>query len=750
VTVNGIKMIVPCNTIIQMPANTVSWAMLFPQAGVSSDVGVAPVGTSTAGLNGQPGGPPVGTTGLALADAVATAPGSGPFPSFEIRALGNIVSLPNPVTLAVEPQYVIGLIAPVTQMGANAGFGMINCIDYANSFIYVGGDPAAPQGAQPCVLPTGAPNGARLQINDPVGRWGIQHSPEPLFSGDFNNSTVKAQTGFPMCVPRVAPNGTPDGGDPQCPAGNRPLNTDPRFPVDPFRPAGVPLQTFTMPPPPAPAFGIPGTPASNCPQVAGGPACVPAVLPVPPAAPAYPDARYQVPLMVGDWITYAGTVAKGNVVLAQPDYMSVHTLNANLGIFTAPHTKPAYVGVDVILLGTSGVPTNTIAEEMTTRIFIVGFTTNPDDLIDVNAVDVDPCTGVETLRLLGTVDPLTQVLKGRFRFHVLGGRFMPPTREMIITTELGTTPASDPFDPIVQLPVGVSNGFGSGQYRLPNFDFIFPENLTLGEPIVAANFQDLPFLARGSGPLLGTGSVVGQLTPWPGLAAPIAATCMNVGGTIGAAPIVDAGPNFVVASGLPEALFATLIQDHSALVGPPPGADPNAAPPVITWTQTAGPAAGLAPNAIDPLQPTFSTVGIAAGSLLTFQVSVTDFFGTSTSLVSVSVVDPATVDFLDPLLASAVFKVPKVQGVAGILNKGLVHRVGTKGGLLSVAATESINDRTISLIVMGWGAMEVDPVNGLPRYILKVLGNGGVENAPASVTVRSSRGGEVTIPVRIR
>src|SRR5256885_12000746 len=47
VKVNGISMIVPCNTIIQMPANTVSWAMLFPQLGVSSEVGVMPVGTNT-------------------------------------------------------------------------------------------------------------------------------------------------------------------------------------------------------------------------------------------------------------------------------------------------------------------------------------------------------------------------------------------------------------------------------------------------------------------------------------------------------------------------------------------------------------------------------------------------------------------------------------------------------------------------------------------------------------------------------
>src|SRR4051812_31172146 len=156
VTVNGITMIVPCNTVLQMPANTVSWAMLFPQLGVSSEVGVAPAGTSTAGLNGLPGGPLAGTTGLALGDANPLVPGSGPFPSFDIRAIGNIVALPDPVTGVVSNQYVVGLIAPVSQQGANAGIGVINCIDYANSFIYVGGGPAQP-GGLPARPPPRAP-----------------------------------------------------------------------------------------------------------------------------------------------------------------------------------------------------------------------------------------------------------------------------------------------------------------------------------------------------------------------------------------------------------------------------------------------------------------------------------------------------------------------------------------------------------------------------------------------------------------
>jgi len=746
VKLNGITMVVPCNTVIQMPANTVSWAMLFPQAGVAPEEGVLPVGSNTAGLNGLPGGPATGTTGLALADVNPLVPGSGPYPSFEIRAVGNIVPLPNPVTGVLEKQYVIGLVAPVSQQGANSGFGIINCIDYANGFIYAGGDPA-----QPCVLASGAPNGTRLQINDPVGRWGLMHSPEPLFSADFNNSTVTTGTGYPVCVPRVAPNGTPDGGDPQCPAGNRPVNGDPRFPVDPFLAAGAPLKTFTMPPPPLPLFSTLGV---TCPAVPvpGAPPCTPTPS-VTAAPPVFPDARFQVPLMVGDTITWAGTLAKGDVTKGAPDYISVHTLNASLAIYTAPGTKPVYVSVETILLGTGGTPTNNIAQENTTRIFIVGFTTDPQSLVDINAVDVDPCTGDETLRLLGTVDPLTQVVKGRFRFHVLGGQFMPPTREMIIQSEGGQTDATLPFDPTQPgVPVGAANGFGSGQYRLPNFDFIFGENLDLGAATIANNFQDFPFLAQGSGPLLGSGSVVGQLTPWPGSPAPTPVTCVTTPTGTGIAPIANAGANLVVAAGLPEALFGTVIED------------PNAGVPTISWQQTAGPIASLTANAFDPMQPTYSTVGIAPGSVLTFQLTVTDAFGTSTSSMNVTVVDPATTDSFDSVPTAAHFKLPAIIPLNhGLPGKG--NRVGFrghKGGLLSVSATDTVTDANIILTVMGFGQMEPNPISpapgffpGLPNYLLKVTGVGpGVPTGPdgitQQVTVHSSRGGEITIPLVVR
>ncbi len=45
---------------------------------------------------------------------------------------------------------------------------------------------------------------------------------------------------------------------------------------------------------------------------------------------------------------------------------------------------------------------------------------------------------------------------------------------------------------------------------------IFTEGTVMGNPILPANFQDIPFLAQGCGPLGGTGPIVGRLDPWPG------------------------------------------------------------------------------------------------------------------------------------------------------------------------------------------------------------------------------------------
>jgi hypothetical protein len=166
VTVNGISIVVACNSMIQMPANTLTWANF-----------VNPTNPSV----------PAGTTPL-------------PVTSLEVQVVGNIVG-----AYAGGPQHVAGLIH-LSQESLNQGQGIITRIDYASGNIHVGAK-------------VGAADQAVIQINDPKGRFGRAQSPDPRFSVDDANPTIHAATGYPMCVPRTNPSVTDDA---LCPQKNRP------------------------------------------------------------------------------------------------------------------------------------------------------------------------------------------------------------------------------------------------------------------------------------------------------------------------------------------------------------------------------------------------------------------------------------------------------------------------------------------------------------------------------------------------
>jgi hypothetical protein len=122
VTINNVRITVPCNMIVQMPANTMTWADMVH------------------------GGP-----SLAFKD--------GAFPSFEMRVVGNIV----------DGTHMAGLMFG-SQQAANTGSGTISRTDHDPGDIHVdSGDPANP---------------VVLQINDPNGRFGREQSADPRFSVD--------------------------------------------------------------------------------------------------------------------------------------------------------------------------------------------------------------------------------------------------------------------------------------------------------------------------------------------------------------------------------------------------------------------------------------------------------------------------------------------------------------------------------------------------------------------------------------
>ncbi len=552
VKVNGITVIIPCNTILQMPAATLTWQELFSLA--PRDMGL-PLGD-----NGIPT-----QTGMAQKDSVniplATSVNNSPLPSYEIHVVGNVVN----------GQYIAGLVF-ISQQALNLGSGIISAIDYNNGELLVDTKGSI----------------ARVRINDPIGRYGLSHGTldsnadlkEPAydmrFSIDEDSPTIHAATGYPMCIPRYDPT---SNDDTLCPQANRPRSPN----------------CLSLPAP-YPAFTLP----------ARGQFCTSFMMPVPSDVPNRPDARQQMPFEVGDNVDFLGTLKYD----ASGAYISAHTIAAKLGVYTSPGSIPAYIGLEVLLQGTSPQPLPNLPQEGTSRIKVEGFSTDPFNLVDIYAIDVDPRTGDETERWLGTANPSGPPVIGRFRFLPNSGAFLPATREarVVSRTMCGnpTSPCSlaDVYEPNAI----AANGIIAGQYHAPNFEFIFAEALTLGDAVVPANLQDLAFLYCGSGPL-GTptagnnGPIVGQLdpAPWaPPMPTPAFAASLCAGAPVVGAAAVTAQAAPPVITLFPSA--AMTVNSASAVFLSATATDASGMPIGINWVQSAGTAA-QSPLVIPPNQP---------------------------------------------------------------------------------------------------------------------------------------------------
>ncbi len=604
VKVNAITVIVPCNTILQMPAATLTWQELFSLA--PRDMGLP---TGADGIPTQ--------TGLALKDTVklpVASAYSGPLPSYEIHVQGNVVN----------GQYIAGLIF-ISQQSLNLVQGTITAIDYVNGELQI----ATSRDTRPVTI--------RVRINDPLGRFGKSHGAagsgaaliEPgydqRFSVDEESPTVHAVTGYPMCIPRTNP--FTEADDPLCPQANRPRAPYCRSLPAPFpsfvQPAeGQFCHTFVMQPP--------GTLAASC---SVGTSCPP-----PPS-----DPSLQAPFETGDFIEFQGTLK----VDANGTYISAHTIVNRVGIYTSPGTLPAYLAIESLIQGTSSQPLLNLPQESTSKIKVEGFTTDPSSLIDIFAVDIDPLTGATVDRLLGTANPIGPPVVGRFRFVPNAGAYLPATREVRVVSR---TLCGDPFYPCtlasVTLPSPLpANGLVAGQYHAPNFNFIFAENLILGDAVVSANFQDLEFLFCGSGPLAtptagANGPPVRQLdpAPWgPPMVTPLfAAThCSGepvVGGVAVTGPpkppviTLYPGPKLTVNSGASVLLSASATDSTGRAIA-------------ITWVQSAG-SQPSSVAIIPPSQPNaISFTAPYAASQMVFTVGATNPATglTSTATVTVNV-----------------------------------------------------------------------------------------------------------------
>ncbi len=244
-------------------------------------------------------------------------------------------------------------------------------------------------------------------------------TPDDRFQVDQDNPTILAETGFPMCIPRVAPSATAD--DPLCPQANRPAVSNPVTDTSGITPqpntliAGEHYRMFRMDSP------------ANVDAHAG---CLRT-----PCA----DPRQQAPFEIGDYVTFAGNVETD----ANGRYISAHTIVASLGIYTQPGVDPAYDTVDVSLIGTGGL-TVFGAGEAAARTRFEGMTTDETRQIHVYGVDINPTTGATTDRDWGTIlpdpGPPNGAVRGRWRFR-------PPCTATVATQKACTPPAVRPVHP---------------------------------------------------------------------------------------------------------------------------------------------------------------------------------------------------------------------------------------------------------------------------------------------------------------
>lgn len=440
-TVNGTPIVIPINTMVTMPGQFLNVSQLFS---------LAPAPFLGAGR-----------TGLALDDeSIAT---NKPFVPFEANVTGNIV----PPTGGGQFEYRAALVS-IAQLGLMAGTGYVTSINPTLGELTV-----CPATNTPNPLPLCA----RVRLNDPQGKYSILRA-DPVrddrFTVDTENSPVRAITGYPMCIPQVAPD------DPNCPVKNRNV----ALPTDP------PPPYFVMGPSPLPA------PIAGEEVIAACPACDPTLF---------------APFMVGDLVTYNGMVVKdpsgGYLVYA-------HAVAAWVGIYTQRGVDPAYVNFEVTLLGTGRsappfglpwAPAVSIDIEAANRFKFEGFTTDPSR--DVVVYAVDGPSGTETVRAITRITPQA-VPFGRWRQALNKTFLVGPPREvlvrivdgMVITdgvTTLASIKAAAP-------KVGVGGAFNAGLYQAPVGEHIFPENTRFGTPVVPANVECLPFL------------LTPKLAPWPG------------------------------------------------------------------------------------------------------------------------------------------------------------------------------------------------------------------------------------------
>ncbi|MBK8570471.1 MAG: hypothetical protein IPN81_11280 [Nitrosomonadales bacterium] len=147
------------------------------------------------------------------------------------------------------------------------------------------------------------------------------------------------------------------------------------------------------------------------------------------------DPKVPAPLQIGDYISFAGMLTEDSPG-ASTFFHAAHSIKSMTGIYTSPGSNPAYVNIEVAILGTLGEPFKDVPQEETSRFRIVGFTTDASRRVNVFLLDVKKDVEGVQERLLTTLDPQRVGQIGRVRITLPAkANFLPVTRDVRIRIE---------------------------------------------------------------------------------------------------------------------------------------------------------------------------------------------------------------------------------------------------------------------------------------------------------------------------
>ena len=214
--------------------------------------------------------------------------------------------------------------------------------------------------------------------------------------------------------------------------------------------------------------------------------------------------------------------------------ISVHTIEANIGIYTQPGTQPSYLAIGEFGVGSAdpnATAVSGVAQETQDRIFLEAETTDVRTPVDIYLQDVDPATGAVKNRWVtplemtgenqagtpsgGITTQFTGAQPQRARLRATKaplGLLSQPTRTIRVAVRSLCPPQADQaaLDTCLNNAPTVANGLQAGEYTAPTFEFIFPENVLPGDSAVPNDLWHLPFLRNGEG-----AGNVGPLEPAP-------------------------------------------------------------------------------------------------------------------------------------------------------------------------------------------------------------------------------------------